>query len=57
MKVLQKNGEMKEVKHLYPDTKCAVGPAITNGFYYDFDFGFSFSEEYLQAVEEAKLRD
>ena len=25
------------VKHLYPDTKCAIGPAIENGFYYDFE--------------------
>lgn len=39
------------VKRLYPETKCAIGPAIENGFYYDFDFGFSFSEENLRAVE------
>ena len=25
------------VKHLWPDTKLAIGPAIDNGFYYDFD--------------------
>lgn len=25
------------VKHLYPDTKCAIGPAIENGCYYDFE--------------------
>ena len=40
------------VKRLYPETKCAIGPAIENGFYYDFDFAFSFSEEHLKAVEE-----
>ncbi len=40
------------VKRLYPDAKCAIGPAIENGFYYDFDFGFAFSEEHLRAVEE-----
>ena len=40
------------VKRLYPEAKCAIGPAIENGFYYDFDFGFSFSEEHLRAVEE-----
>lgn len=40
------------VKRLYPEAKCAIGPATENGFYYDFDFGFSFSEEYLNAVEE-----
>ena len=40
------------VKHLYPDTKCAIGPATDNGFYYDFAFSFPFAEENLQAVEE-----
>ena len=40
------------VKRLYPDTKCAIGPAIENGFYYDFEFSFSFMPEHLQAVEE-----
>lgn len=39
------------VKRLYPRTKCAIGPAIENGFYYDFDFDFSFTEEHLRAVE------
>ena len=39
------------VKNLYPDTKCAIGPAIGNGFYYDFEFTFPFSEEYLPAIE------
>ena len=28
------------VKRLYPETKCAIGPAIENGFYYDFEFIF-----------------
>lgn len=39
------------VKRLYPDTKCAIGPAIESGFYYDFEFGFPFTEEHLKAVE------
>ena len=39
------------VKSLYPDTKCAIGPAIENGFYYDFEFSFPFGEEHLQEVE------
>ena len=39
------------VKCLYPDTKCAIGPAIENGFYYDFEFSFQFTEEHLGAVE------
>lgn len=40
------------VKRIYPDAKCAVGPATENGFYYDFEFGFSFSEEHLHIIEE-----
>ncbi len=44
------------VKHLYPDTKCAIGPATDNGFYYDFAFSFPFSEEHLRAVEEEMKR-
>ena len=40
------------VKRLYPDTKCAIGPAIAQGFYYDFDFPFPFEEEQLQLIEE-----
>ncbi|MBO5485911.1 MAG: threonine--tRNA ligase, partial [Eubacterium sp.] len=39
------------VKRLWPDTKCAIGPAIENGFYYDFEFGFPFSEEQLPEIE------
>lgn len=44
------------VKRLYPDTKCAIGPAIENGFYYDFEFSFPFSEENLKEVEEEMKR-
>lgn len=40
------------VKRLYPETKCAIGPAIENGFYYDFEFAFPFSDEHLAAIEE-----
>ena len=40
------------VKLLYTETKCAIGPAIENGFYYDFDFAFPFSDEHLSAIEE-----
>ncbi len=39
------------VKRLYPNTKCAIGPAIADGFYYDFDFDFRFSEENFAEVE------
>lgn len=40
------------VKRLYPGTKCAIGPAIEKGFYYDFEFDFPFSEEHLKTIEE-----
>ncbi|MBQ7360631.1 MAG: threonine--tRNA ligase [Lachnospiraceae bacterium] len=40
------------VKRLYPEVKCAIGPAIENGFYYDFEFPFQFSEDNLKEVEE-----
>ena len=40
------------VKRLYPETKCAIGPAIENGFYYDFEFAFPFDQEHLGAIEE-----
>lgn len=40
------------VKRLYPDTKCAIGPAIEKGFYYDFEFSFPFTDVNLQAVED-----
>lgn len=40
------------VKRLYPDTKCAIGPAIKDGFYYDFEFSFPFTTEHLEAVEK-----
>ena len=39
------------VKRLYPDTKLAIGPAIDNGFYYDFDTENSFGAEDLKAIE------
>ena len=40
------------VKRLWPDTKCAIGPAIKDGFYYDFEFGFPFTTEHLADVEK-----
>ncbi len=39
------------VKRLYPTTKCAIGPAIENGFYYDFEFDFDFTAENLSEIE------
>ena len=40
------------VKRLYPDTKCAIGPAIDNGFYYDFRVEKPFTEEDIAKIEE-----
>lgn len=40
------------VKHLYPDVKLAIGPAIADGFYYDFDREKAFTQEELEALEE-----
>ncbi len=39
------------VKRLYPDTKLTIGPAIENGFYYDFDSEISFTPEILEKLE------
>ena len=40
------------VKRLYPEVKLAIGPAIENGFYYDFDAPFGFNPEHLEKIEE-----
>lgn len=39
------------VKRLYPDAKLTIGPAIDDGFYYDFDVESSFSPEDLAKIE------
>ncbi len=40
------------VKRLYPNAKCAIGPAIENGFYYDFDVPKPFSAEDIEKIEK-----
>lgn len=40
------------VKRLYPETKLAIGPAIKDGFYYDFDRETPFSEAELADIEK-----
>ena len=40
------------VKRLYPDVKLGIGPAIENGFYYDFKVEKPFTEEDLNKIEE-----
>lgn len=39
------------VKRLYPAAKLAIGPAIDNGFYYDFDVEKPFTQEELEKIE------
>ena len=39
------------VKRLYPQVKLAIGPSIDNGWYYDFDCDFTFTQEHLDAIE------
>lgn len=40
------------VKRLYPKVKVAIGPAIENGFYYDFDFDEPLTEADLPKIEK-----
>ena len=44
------------VKRLFPETKLAIGPAIKDGFYYDFDREERFTEEDLRAIEKEMKR-
>ena len=39
------------VKRLFPEAKLAIGPAIDNGFYYDFDLEGGFTNEDLEKIE------
>ena len=44
------------VKELFPDTQVTIGPAIENGFYYDFSRATPFTPEDLAAIE-ARMRE
>ena len=44
------------VKRLFPQAKLAIGPAIDNGFYYDFDVETPFTPEDLQGIEKEMQR-
>jgi len=45
------------VQNLYPNAKLAIGPAIDNGFYYDFDIeGTTLKEEDFGAIEKEMKR-
>ncbi|MEW6541516.1 MAG: threonine--tRNA ligase [Bacillota bacterium] len=39
------------VKRLFPDARLAIGPAIADGFYYDFDVSRAFTPEDLERIE------
>jgi len=39
------------VKRLWPEVKLAIGPAIDEGWYYDFDAPFAFTPEHLTQIE------
>jgi len=40
------------VKEIFPGVKVTIGPAIENGFYYDFDYERPFKDEDLALIEE-----
>ncbi len=40
------------VMRLYPQTKFTIGPAVDNGFYYDFDVEKPFTQEDLEKIEK-----
>ena len=44
------------VLHLYPGTKFGIGPAIDDGFYYDFQLPKPITEEDLPAIEKEMRR-
>src|SRR5258708_13434320 len=44
------------VMELYPDAKYGIGPAVQDGFYYDFQFGKPVSESDLGAIESRMRR-
>ncbi len=44
------------VKRLYPSAQLAIGPAISNGFYYDIDCDVRFTEEVLPVIEAEMIK-
>lgn len=44
------------VLNLFPDAKLAIGPAIDNGFYYDFEFAKPLTTDELPAIEAEMLK-
>ncbi len=46
----------KAVQSLWPDAKLAIGPAIDNGFYYDFDLEHKITPDDFEKIDE-KMRE
>ncbi|MDD7762096.1 MAG: threonine--tRNA ligase [Ezakiella sp.] len=44
------------IERLFPGVKFAIGPAIENGFYYDFDTPHRFTPEDLEKIEEEMMK-
>ncbi len=44
------------VMKLFPDVKFAIGPAIEDGFYYDFDTEHRFTPEDLEEIEKEMVK-
>lgn len=40
------------VQEIWPEVKVTIGPVIENGFYYDFDSPFNFTEEHFEKIEK-----
>ncbi len=40
------------VQRIWPEVKVTIGPVIENGFYYDFDSSFNFTEEHFEKIEK-----
>jgi len=64
MRIMNKEEKLQNLRHslahllaaavleLYPDAKRTIGPAIDDGFYYDFDFSSSVSDKDLPKIEK-----
>lgn len=40
------------VQEIWPEVKVTIGPVVENGFYYDFDSSFNFTEEHFEKIEK-----
>lgn len=40
------------VKHIWPEAKLAIGPAIENGFYYDIDLDYKITDQDLLKIQK-----